>query len=366
MMRQHKRWQSIAAILLACIVTAMMTAACGAGAPSASYATEAQRDMAPAPAAMNPNTAGGGEMYDGYATDEMAQAESGTGLKSTAAPLDSRKLVKTLNLDMQTIEFDKAVAAIAALATEMGGYVEQSSVSGNNLYNDYASSYDSGYESAYYNPRYASFTLRIPADKLTPAADRLAEIGNITNRSESISDITDNYMDTERRLETLQVQEERLLELLKGATDLEAMITIEKELSNVRYEIESYTSYKMQMDKQVTYSTVNIYMNEVIKYDDVRIAPPTFGERIGDAFQSSIEAIGDVAQWLVIALVAVIPFLLVWGSVIALIVFIIVRIVRAYRKKHPKAPRVVYQPQGVYPPVPPPVPEAPKSDHPEK
>lgn len=309
---------------IVCILASTALTGCGrAPSSSSEYATTAETE-AISEEAMDQTT---------NETDESSDI-----LSSEPPTIDSRKLIKTLNINMQTMEFDKTTSSITALVSELEGYIEQSNVSGNSLYDA------ENYNEKPYNPRSASFVLRIPAEKLDVASDKLDDIGNITSRTESIEDVTSNYTDIERRLETLKVQEERLLEMLKTANELEYMITLEKELSNVRYEIESYTTNLNGLDNQISYSFVYIDVDEVIQYDDVRIAPPTFGERIANGFSSSIRAISSFGQNLVVVLVTVGPFLVVWGGAISLIIVGIIKGTRRYRQKHPKVLRTQARP----------------------
>jgi len=264
---------------------------------------------------------------------EEPVAESAGAPLTENMPVDNRKFIKNLDVDMQTKDFDKTTSSIATMVTEIGGYIEQSNISGNSL------NYESDYSGDAYNPRSASYVLRIPVDKLDTVADKLSTLGNVTNRSERVEDVTANYADIERRLETLRVQEERLLAILKTADELEYIITLEKELSEVRYEIESYTINLKGLDNKISYSFVNIRVSEVIEYDDVRVAPPTFGTRIANGFSTSIRAIADFGQALVVVLVTIIPFLVVWGGIITLLIVGIIKCKKAYRKKHPKVLR---------------------------
>ena len=64
------------------------------------------------------------------------------------------------------------------------------------------------------------------------------EIGNVTSSGKSAQNVTSQYTDYEARLKSLYLQEERLLEMLGKATDLDSLITLEARLSEVRYEIE--------------------------------------------------------------------------------------------------------------------------------
>ena len=330
--KKHKR---ILTIGLVCILATTALAGCGSKAPSLSseYGDIEREVLAEEPAAEEAShtTSEAGEM----------PVESSDALLAENATIDNRKLIKTLNIDMQTMEFDKTISSITDLVNEMGGYVEQSNVSGNSL--NYAGSYSENP----YNPRNANFVLRIPVERLDATSDRLNKLGNITGRNESVEDVTSNYTDIERRLETLRVQEERLLEMLKTANELEYMITLEKELSEVRYEIESYTIRLNGLDNQISYSFVHIYVDEVIKYDDVRVSPPTFGQRIASGFSSSIQAISDFGQTLAVVLVTVIPFLVVWGGALLLIIIGILKGKKLYRQKHPKVPRTQEDPDKV-------------------
>ena len=321
-----KRHTIILSLGVLCAFVIMSLAGCGSGAYSKSSnyenvaAEEASYDTAVA------------EEASYYNTNEIEAeiAKSADTIITDNMPADNRKFIKTLDVDMQTMDFDKTTSSIADMVGELGGYIEQSNISGNSLY-DANNSRDS-----YYNPRSANYVLRIPVDKLNMVADKLSVLGNVTNRSEGVEDVTANYTDIERRIETLKVQEERLLEILKTADELEYIITLETKLSDVRYEIEGYTSALNGLDNKVNYSFVNIYVSEVIEYDDVRVAPPTFGARIASGFTKSINAIVDFGQTLVIMLVTILPFLVVWGGILVLLIVGIIKCKKLYRKKHPK------------------------------
>jgi hypothetical protein len=162
-------------------------------------------------------------------------------------------------------------------------------------------------------------------------------------------------------LDSLKLQEQRLLGMLDGATELEYMIQLEQELMRVRYEIESLTSQLNRMDSFVSHSTVNISLYEVIKYEEIDDAPVTFGERISQAFGSSWRAFGDFCQNFAVAFVSALPFLLLLAA-IAVIVLLIVRAAAKNRKPREKRNRQATQNVSL-PYAPPPEPkESPDED----
>ena len=116
------------------------------------------------------------------------------------------------------------------------------------------------------------------------------------------------------RLNSLEAQRQRLEELRAQAGNLEDLLAIENQLTQVQYQIESYTGQKRVLDDQITYSTVNVYL------DEVKVLSPTstsFGSRIARAFTEGWRGFGHGLQDMAVALVGGLPWLLVLGLAIA-------------------------------------------------
>ena len=64
----------------------------------------------------------------------------------------------------------------------------------------------------------------------------VSEIGNVTQKNESVEDVTLQYVDVESRKKALETEQERLMELLSSAENMEDLLAIESKLSEVRYE----------------------------------------------------------------------------------------------------------------------------------
>lgn len=86
----------------------------------------------------------------------------------------------------------------------------------------------------------------------------VSEIGNVTQKNESVEDVTLQYVDVESRKKALETEQERLMELLSSAENMEDLLAIESKLSEVRYELENYGSQLRMLDNQIDYSTVNV------------------------------------------------------------------------------------------------------------
>lgn len=232
----------------------------------------------------------------------------------------SRKLIKTVYLDMQTKEFDSLLDGLSEKVKEMNGYIEHSSVSGSNYY--------------YQNTRYASFTLRIPSNKLDEFIEVAGELGNVTHKEESVEDVTLQYVDTESRKLALETEQERLLELLAKAENMEDLLAIESKLSEVRYQLENYGSRLRLLDNQIDYSTVHLNIEEVERITEVK-EERTFFEEIADRFNDSLYDVGRGLRRFTINFIGSLPILAMWVVVLAIVIAIL-RLILVRRPKKEK------------------------------
>ncbi len=111
---------------------------------------------------------------------------------------------------METREFETVLSGIQAKVTETGGYTETSEVNG-------SSYYGRGNRSAW-------LTLRIPADKLDTFVTTVSGLGNVTSKSESVEDITLQYVDTESHKKALETEQDRLLTIMEQAESMDDII----------------------------------------------------------------------------------------------------------------------------------------------
>jgi hypothetical protein len=160
-------------------------------------------------------------------------------------------------------------------------------------------------------------------------------LGNLLIKQENGDDITGQYFDTEARLKSLQIQEERLLTILQKAEKLQDIIELERELSNVRYEIENLTGTLKKWDNMVEYSRISLDVYEVKELKEEESYELTWGQRIVKAFTESLEKLVDLAKDLVVFLASALPYFVILG-VIGWIVWEIVKHYRIFRENNKK------------------------------
>lgn len=244
----------------------------------------------------------------GAFADDLKIEEYSNNVHNPDAPVDtSRKLIKTYNIDAQTMEFDQLIPTLQNEVTRLGGYIEYSEISGN------------GY--SYRGTRCATFTIRIPEDKANEFVNTIDGNANITSKNENVEDITLTYVDTESRIKTLNTEYERLLELLEKAEDIGTIIALEERLSLVRYQLESYNSQLRTFDNQINYSTIHLFINEVERITETE--PVSIWERIKNDFDDNVYDVWLGLQDFFVWFVSSIPYFVIFLIVILIIVLII-------------------------------------------
>lgn len=291
--------KKVEAFLMA-VMLMMMTAGCG---NSSKMAADERATVS-----------SGAELDGEYSWDTDETADTGvTSENGLEAQVENgRKLIRTVSLSLETKEFDSVLTNLSTKTTELGGYIETSSVNGNSY--------------SHHSTRYASYVIRILADKLNEFVEVVSELGNVTQKNESVEDVTLRYIDVESHKKALETEQERLLELLSKAENIEEILTIESKLSDIRYEIENYESQLKTMDNQIDYSTVSVYIDEVERVTDT--GEKGFFEEIKERFGNSLYIVARGIRGLVIGILGSLPILIVCGGVIAVVVIVVRKILK--------------------------------------
>lgn len=305
-------------LILGCTLAVLLTG-CGASAGSMKNAvtstvtTEAAMDDA--------------YFYD-YSEMESEEAvleapeENDTGSADIEVQDTNRKLIRNVDMDVETEEFDALLVNVQNRISSLSGYLESSDV------------YNGSYSASYRDLRSAHLTARIPAEHLDEFLSLVSETANVVRKDETVTDVTLQYVDMQSHKTVLLTEQERLMELLEQAESIEDIITLESRLSEVRYQIESMESQLRTFDNQVSYSTVYLYIEEVKTYTPVK--EQTRLEKMASGFKESLAGVGNGFLDFCVSLVIALPYLIVWVVVIVLLVLLIRLIVKKTAKHRMK------------------------------
>jgi hypothetical protein len=162
---------------------------------------------------------------------------------ATAAPT---MVIRTGQAFLEVNKVDSAIPRIRLLASQMGGYITNSSISG-------------GRDQI----RQATFELKSPAPRYDQAVGSLSTIGKVETVNSTAQDVGEEFVDVTARVTNSRRLEERLISLLANRTGkLDEVLRVERELARVREEIERYEGRLRYLSARVALSTLTVTVHE--------------------------------------------------------------------------------------------------------
>ena len=153
-------------------------------------------------------------------TDQAGSAQDVSGTVVPPEDFD-RKIVKTAELGVTSKDVRGEAAAAQQVATRVGGTI----VSSQTYRSDDAV--------------YADLILSVPSERFEDALDELRGLGEeVTTDTVSGQDVTEEYVDLQSQERNLLAAEQSLLDLYNRADDVQDALTIQRELTAVRGQIE--------------------------------------------------------------------------------------------------------------------------------
>lgn len=222
------------------------------------------------------------------------------------------KIIRTGTINLYTDDYNNTMTRIIAYITDLGGFVQSSN-------EGFVDNKDITYGSSGY------LVIRVPSGSFLDALEEIKSYGRAVGSSTNTENITGSYKDVESELKSFRIEEERLLSYLSKAEKIEDMLTIEKELTRVRTEINSRVTILNNYDKMVEFSTITINLTES-KSATGNIDSPfsDFGLKISRGFASSINLLLNIVASLILVIIWLLPFLVVVGLVL-LVIWVVIK-----------------------------------------
>jgi hypothetical protein len=265
---------------------------------------------APAPAAATaPRQAPGG---GGAAANQADQAQQNL-------PSLDRMIIRTVTMTIAVGNVQETYRQVEQIVAEKSGYLAGSQIRQDG------------------DRQTATVTIRVPADPTTYQAtlERLRGLAErVVDEQAQAQDITEEYVDLESRLRNLRASEESLLALMSKATRVEDIINIQRELTNVRGQIEQIQGRKQALERRADMATITLTIREVGAFSRPGWSP-------GSTFEEAVRALGVALRGLVNVAIWLVVFSPIWGGFLLLgwlLVWLFVKLVRRMARGGPSGP----------------------------
>lgn len=250
-------------------------------------------------------------------SSEGGQEEPGFGEGTIDKSTDTKKIITTIYYNLESKTFDDDLEKLNATAKLLGGAIKSINITGN--------------KQTEYNPssRVVYAVYHINQDRL----DEFLEVFkgmSIINQSMNSEDVSKTYSDNKLKIESLETQHARLIELVAQAETLESIIILESRLSELELEINRLTGQNLDIEDLSRNVTITITMYEIS--ESGRLTTETsFGARIQEAFNNMLSNLSNGFQSFVVGIVYNLPLIIF----LAIGFVVLVAILKAVSKKHP-------------------------------
>jgi hypothetical protein len=220
-----------------------------------------------------------------------APAEAAQTPERKSPPALPRKIIYDARIDLLVESLNTTEQAILELVKDHEGFLAESGQSGQ-----------------VHQQRRGTWRVRVPVDRFDAFVRAVSRLGEVRQSHVGSQDVTEEYVDLGARLRNKQEEEKRLLKHLSDSTGkLEDILSVERELSRVRGEVEQMQGRLQFLSNRAALSTVTI---EAIEWKDYAApVPTTLQAQIGHTFFGSLDTLTAVGKALLLTVVALVPWL---------------------------------------------------------
>lgn len=242
-----------------------------------------------------------------------------------------RMVIQTASMEVSVADTVQAMQATSNLARQLGGYVVST--------NRWTST-------SYNNVSYArtSVTIRVPVEKLEQAMEairQMSAIGKDGVLSESLSgqDVTSDFVDSSSRLRNLKAAEEQLVVLMENTEDLEATMSVFRELTDIRSQIEVLEGHIKYLQESSDLSSLSVEFVAEASLQPIEIGGWKPQGVVRESLERLVRSFQDLVDFLIRFGITCLPFLIPLG----IGVYFVVRAIRKSNAKRRAKKAIVEQ-----------------------
>ena len=230
---------------------------------------------------------------------------------STEAALD-RKIIRDANLTIEVASTTDAQQRITSIAETLGGFVVTSEAKQRQDAEPAKRTVD------------IKLVIRVPSGQFNSALEQIEKLAtNLPERNVTGQDVTEEFIDLEARIKTQKALELQFLDIMKQARKVEDALEVQRQIADVRTEIEKLEGRKRFLESKSSLSTIAVNIQTPTP---IVVTASGFTHTIREALSDSI----DVATGIVLF---VIRFAIVMTPVFVLLILPAALIALSFRRR---------------------------------
>src|SRR5437773_6514186 len=242
----------------------------------------------------------------------LTQADAAT----ASSQAIERKIIRDANLTIEVASPTDSQRKIFSVAESHGGFVVTSEMT-------QQSSDDKSRPEMSVN-----LVVRVPASQFDKAMEEIRAVASrVIQEKRTGKDVTEEFIDLEARMKNQKALEAQFLEIMKRAGKVEDALEVQRQLADVRTEIEKLEGRKRFLENQASLSTINVTLQTPTEI----VNAVGFWYNVRSAFADGVDVAGGIILFLIRAVIALLPIVLLIVLPLTLIAKIVVRRLRRLR-----------------------------------
>jgi len=216
--------------------------------------------------------------------------------ESTAEAAD-RKIIRNAEITIEVPSTTDAQHRVTSIAEAHGGFVVTSEAKQRESNDPAQRTLD------------IKLVVRVPSNQFGSAFDEIKQLaGNTPAEQVTSQDVTEDFIDLEARIKTQKALEVQFLEIMRQAHKIEDALEVQRQIAEVRTEIEKLEGRKRFLENRSSLSTINV--NIQTPKPVITVTQTGFGHSLRDAVSDSVTLASDMVLFFARSLIMMVPVFL--------------------------------------------------------
>jgi hypothetical protein len=217
------------------------------------------------------------------------------------SPDISQKLVRSGGINFQSEDLEKDYQQIKGMLGRYEAYLENETQNNEQFRKSY------------------NLSIRVPSDRYDSLLNAISGIAfRVENKYSNVDDVTEQYYDLQSRIQNKLELEKRYREILSKANEVKDILEIERNLNEVRTDIEMMEGQFNYLSKQIKFSLIQVQFYEELPYELNSGKKKGFWVRIINALDNGWQVFLTVF----VGLVTLWPFYIAGAMVFILVMYL--------------------------------------------
>ena len=205
----------------------------------------------------------------------------------------NRKIIRNAELYLELRDPAEGQRKITSVAESLGGFVVTSE------------SKQSDTEDPTKKELEVNLVVRIPALQYNSALEQIRAVGNrVIQEKTSGQDVTEDFIDLEARIKTQKALELQFLEIMKQANKVGDALEIQRQIADVRTEIEKLEGRKRFLENRASLSTITVSLKTPAA---IAVNTTGFGRNVKIAVSDSFAIATGIVLFLIRFVIIMVP-----------------------------------------------------------